>query len=178
MTNYNHIVNMRRSIVTFILLILLSVTISPSSYKMLDVTDSSMEIEGTYKQREEQKRQSLFKQHQNRVMIAIFTVESQNGNPLYMYNEVEDAVGRSQSRKIMVDEVNDLLGYRKYTYCDRWDDSLNVQIFVDYQNIVNPQWDAEMAARKWNGGREGDKKVSTVVYWDKVRAVLGSNLKL
>ena len=106
----------------------------------------------------------------NDIINAIILVES-NNDPL-AFNLREEAAGCLQIRPIMVREVNRLVGYEKYKYEDRWDKEKSIAMFIDYQNKVNPEWDAKIAARKWNGGYYGDLKPSTIPYWYKVKMKL------
>lgn len=101
---------------------------------------------------------------------AIMTVES-NHNEL-AFNASESAAGVLQIRPIMVREVNRLLGYKKYSYRDRWNAEKSIKMFTDFTNATNPEWDFEIAARKWNGGYYGDRKLSTKKYWKNVQKVL------
>lgn len=53
------------------------------------------------------------------IIAALIMVES-SGKAL-AYNSSTDAVGILQIRRIMVDDVNRILGRHIYTYDDRWD---------------------------------------------------------
>lgn len=113
-----------------------------------------------YRQREQDK------EIRKRIAIikAIEWVESRHNT--YAHNKGEDARGVLQIRSIMVKEVNQL-GHL-YTHQDAWDYNKSISMFTKYQNKFNPTWDAELAAKKWNGGREGEKKLSTQEYWERV----------
>lgn len=86
---------------------------------------------------------------------------------IFAYNEIEEAAGILQIRPIMVAEVNQIVGYKKFTLDDRWCKEKSYQMFKIYQDFVNPQYDEILAARFWNGGRSGDKKTATNIYVDK-----------
>lgn len=101
------------------------------------------------------------------ILKAIMQIESR-GN-VNAHNIQEDAVGVLQIRRIMVREINRVLGYQAYTYKDRWDYQKSVEMFTIFQSRYNPTWDAETAARKWNGGGRGMQKQSTVKYWNNVK---------
>lgn len=101
------------------------------------------------------------------IIRKIIMIESKN-NPA-AYNEKEDAVGLFQIRPIMITEVNRLLHTNRFSLEDRWCPKTSKEIFIAYQNIVNPNWDPELAARKWNGGINGDKKETTKEYWYKFK---------
>lgn len=103
--------------------------------------------------------------HKEMVINKIIQIESE-GNP----NAVGDkgsAVGLLQIRPIMIREVNRLLGEQRYTIEDRWCPETSIKIFKDYQDIVNPEWDEELAARKWNGGIRGENNPKTDKYYEK-----------
>jgi hypothetical protein len=102
---------------------------------------------------------------------AVMTIES-NKNPM-AYNVSEKAAGCLQIRPVMLDEINRVIGYNKYSYSDRWDKNKSIQMFIDYQNWRNPNWNFEMAARTWNGGHWGMNKAATKLYW----AMVKSNIK-
>ena len=97
-------------------------------------------------------------------------VESSNGK--FLFNKKENAVGIVQIRPVMVREINRLVGYQKYTLEDRLCVKKSKEMFIDYNNVVNPDWDYELAAKRWNGGILGHKKVSTEKYWEKVMVEL------
>ena len=106
--------------------------------------------------------------HKLNVISAIVTIES-NGDEL-AFNELEDAAGIMQTRPIMVKEINQLLGFEKYNLNDRWDAKISKSLFIDLQDFYNPTWDLEIAARTWNGGKNGMNKSSTLDYFKKVKA--------
>lgn len=103
------------------------------------------------------------------IVESVMYVESRGDAEAY--NETEQAAGVFQIRPIMVREVNRLLGVNRYSLSDRWDTQASTQMFKDYQNIVNPEWDVIMAAKKWNGGINGDKKQSTIAYSKRVERI-------
>lgn len=97
---------------------------------------------------------------------AVIHVESRGD--INAHNVGEDAVGVLQIRPIMVQEVNRVLGFDKYTLIDRWDKQKSIEMFnVIRQNTPNPT--NEKVARNWNGGPNGYKKNSTLKYWQKVK---------
>jgi hypothetical protein len=106
--------------------------------------------------------------HKLNVINSIIAIES-NGNEL-AFNELEDAAGIMQIRPIMVDEINRLLGFKKYNINDRWNAEMSKSLFIDLQDFYNPAWDLEIAARTWNGGLNGMNKPSTVNYFKKIKA--------
>ncbi len=107
------------------------------------------------------------------VIDAIIFVESGDNDNAYC--EPEDAVGCLQIRQTMVDDVNRILKRKKsstrYSYNDRWDRELSIEMFNIYCNYYNLTTAEEMA-RCWNGGPRGYKKRATQVYWNKVELKL------
>lgn len=97
---------------------------------------------------------------------SVVKVESNNG--LYLFNELENAVGVAQIRPIMIKEVNNLLGYDKYSHEQAWDSLTSFNIFKDFQQHFNPEFDLERGSRLWNGGRSGMEKESTLIYYAKI----------
>jgi hypothetical protein len=104
------------------------------------------------------------------LIAAIMHVESRGDERAY--NPKEDACGAIQIRPIMLREVNRLLGYNKYKLSDRWSKKKSIELFTDFQNIANPDWEPEKAARYWNGGYGGMNKKGTIGYWNRVSAKL------
>lgn len=84
------------------------------------------------------------------------------------FNKKEKAIGLLQIRKPMVDEINQNTDF-KLTHKDCWNKEISIKAFIAFQNEFNPEWDLELAARKWNGGRTGEKKRSTVKYYQEVK---------
>jgi len=106
-------------------------------------------------------------EHSKRIIIAAIIHQESNGDPK-AFNKKEQAVGILQIRPIMVEEVNRLIKNNKYSLSDRWNEDKSLAMFIDYNNIVNPNWDPEQAARKWNGGINGMSKPTTLEYWLKL----------
>lgn len=107
---------------------------------------------------------------QTRLIDAIIRVESKG---------VDDAVGDGglavgclQIHKVLVDDVNRIVGYNKYTYSDRLSRIKSVEMFDIYTNHYSKGCSDEVKARRWNGGPKGDKKPATEKYWLKVKAQL------
>ena len=104
---------------------------------------------------------------------AIITVESSDNDSAYC--APEDAVGCLQIRKCMVDDVNRILNRKgstiQYSYDDRWDRSMSVNMFNVYCKHYGLTT-AEEISRCWNGGPRGINKSSTLSYWSKVKTEL------
>lgn len=110
------------------------------------------------------------------LIAAIIHVESRGNDSAVGDNG--KAVGCLQIHPIMVREVNRLLAKydipTTYTLEDRYSRDKSIEMF----NIVSEEYYccedytfmeyAEIVARRWNGGPRGDKKRSTIKYWDKV----------
>jgi hypothetical protein len=105
------------------------------------------------------------------LLIAMMWVESRFDSTAYAKNE--SAVGVLQIRPIMVREVNRLLKKmdkpKRYTLEDRWSLTKSVEMFNVIRDYHHKDSSYETIARCWNGGRRGDKKKSTEVYWQRVQ---------
>ena len=98
------------------------------------------------------------------LVSAIIEVES-GGDPRAVSG---DSVGILQIRPIMVDDVNRILGRRRYTLADRRDPRASIDMFWIYADHYSPGASRETIARRWNGGPTGDRKPHTADYWRKV----------
>ena len=108
---------------------------------------------------------------------AVIYVESRGNDSAVGDNG--KAVGCLQIHPIMVREVNRLLAKydipTTYTLEDRYSREKSIEMF----NIVSEEYYccedytfeeyAEIVARRWNGGPRGDKKRSTIKYWNNVQ---------
>ena len=83
------------------------------------------------------------------------------------------ALGCLQIHKVIVDDVNRIAG-TNFTYNDRLDRGKSIQMFNIYTAHYSPGGNAEIIARRWNGGPKGDSKVATQAYWRKVQRRLSS----
>jgi hypothetical protein len=109
----------------------------------------------------------------DRLLDAIEQVESKG-----VANAIGDngnAVGSFQLWKIYVDEVNRIVGHRRFNYADRYNRAKSRQmarIFLrfwsDWHNI-NDDFDI---CRLHNGGSRGHKKEATIFYAKKVMAAM------
>jgi hypothetical protein len=108
-----------------------------------------------------------FEVHKENVLTKMIQIESE-WNPKAV-GDSGTAIGLLQIRPIMIREVNRLLKEERYSLEDRWDSLKSIEIFHTFQDIVNPDWDEELAARRWNGGIRGEKKMKTNVYWNKYK---------
>jgi hypothetical protein len=106
-----------------------------------------------------------FEQHKQMVLEKIIQIESE-GNPMAVGDNGK-AIGLLQIWPIMIHEVNRLLKEERYSLEDRWDSLKSIEMFITYQEIVNPDWNEELAARRWNGGIRGERNPKTDIYWEK-----------
>tara|TARA_B100000768_G_scaffold174325_1_gene184489 strand:+ start:967 stop:1536 length:570 start_codon:yes stop_codon:yes gene_type:complete len=112
----------------------------------------------------------------NDFVSAVIYIESR-GDSL-AYNTKEKAVGVLQIRPIMLREVNRVLRKNKvpgkYVLQDRYSQEKSIEMFdimaeqVSAEGISQMQF-FEIVARRWNGGRRGDKKKATIKYWERIK---------
>lgn len=106
------------------------------------------------------------------VLLAIIWVESGNDGKGAYNREEPWAVGILQEWPILVRDVNRILGYKKYTYADRKNDTKAIEMFWIYQKYYNPEMNLEKMARIWCGGPEGDHHKQTLSYLQLVKTRL------
>jgi hypothetical protein len=101
------------------------------------------------------------------LLLAIEQVESSGRT-----NAVGDggrAVGCLQIHKIMVDDINRILGRREFFYRDRMDRKKSFIMAGIYLGHYGKGKTREQQARIWNGGPRGHKKQSTLQYAEKIK---------
>lgn len=98
---------------------------------------------------------------------AIAHVES--GNDPNAYNEAERAAGLYQLRPIYVADVNRIVGEKRFTLDDRWNQAKSEAMMLIYWRHYCPGASWEVMARIHNGGPKGHKKPQTKQYWRKVQ---------
>jgi hypothetical protein len=106
-----------------------------------------------------------FEQHKKQVISKLIQIESEGKHDAV--GDRGSAIGVLQIRPIMVKEVNRLIGYKKYHQQDRWDSIKSVEMFIDFQELTNPDWDEELAVRRWNGGIRGENNPKTNYHYQK-----------
>ena len=89
----------------------------------------------------------------------------------------ELAVGILQIRPVMVDEVNRILGYRKYSHYDAADSTKAVEMFFIYQDRYNSKYLPNKAAYLWVAGSNYNRATTTQwkninSYWNRVKTYL------
>ena len=99
------------------------------------------------------------------ILNSIIQIESENNS----IARNGDNIGILQIRPIMVYEINRILGYKKYKLKDRFDPIKSIEMFKIYTNHHTPDWDLELVARRWNGGYNGELKLSTLNYYLKIK---------
>jgi soluble lytic murein transglycosylase-like protein len=84
------------------------------------------------------------------VILAIAQVESRGNAKAVSKNGLY--VGYLQIAQILVRECNRIVGYKKFTYADRYDKQKSIDMFITYQERYNPEGNMEKAIRLWNSG--------------------------
>lgn len=90
------------------------------------------------------------------------------------------AIGCMQIWKTYVDDVNRIVGKKKYNYNDRYNRLKSFEMVAIYLNHYGKFYERktgktatyEILSRIHNGGPNGWKKESTIKYWNKVKKVL------
>jgi len=84
------------------------------------------------------------------VVEAIAQVESEGHPELVSKNGLY--VGYLQISKILVRQINQILGTQAYTYNDRYDKQKSIEMFIIYQEHYNKEGNMEKAIRLWCSG--------------------------
>ena len=111
----------------------------------------------------------------DRLWRAIVQVES-SGNPRAR-NPATDAVGIAQITKTLVDDCNRIVGYKRFSYADRWNVRASREMFDIYLRFWGREYEKEtgnrctdeIRARMWNGGPKGYRLKDTAAYWNLVK---------
>ena len=103
-----------------------------------------------------------------RIANAIAMVET--GINDSAYNPKEKAYGRYQIRKPMLKQYVKETGIH-YTLNNCFDKKISNRIFMWHATKYRPDQISKIS-RCWNGGKQGDKKRSTIAYYQKVFAEL------
>lgn len=104
------------------------------------------------------------------IMDAIEQVESRGNTKAVSSNG--KWVGCMQISEILVREVNNIIGQKKYTYADRYSREKSREMFIIYQERYNKEGNMEKAIRLWNSGdlKCMQRKASTEGYYRRVMA--------
>lgn len=105
----------------------------------------------------------------DRLIPALISVES-SGNDSAVGDNGK-AIGCLQIWPVVVEDVNRISG-KGYTLKSRLNRQASVSMARIYLKHYAKGKTIEQAARIWNGGPSGDKKASTVKYWEKVKKEL------
>ena len=120
-------------------------------------------------------------------LVAMFSIVSINAQDLKFWNPVIEAIAKVESdrnpkavspsgayigylqiSKTVVDDVNEYLGKKVYTYKDRFDIEKSKEMFVYIQRRYNPEKNVEKAIRIWQGGCGGWKRKAALAYYKRV----------
>lgn len=104
------------------------------------------------------------------LLAALILVES-GGNP----NAVGDhgrSIGVLQISRTVVRDVNQHTGSHYRWPADCYNHETSIAICSVYLDLYAKGKSLEAQARVWNGGPSGDKRASTVGYWQRVRKEL------
>jgi hypothetical protein len=101
---------------------------------------------------------------------AICQVES--GGNAFGVNRREDAIGIAQIRRMYVDDCNRIVGYKRWSYTDRYCPQKSREMFDCYVRYYAPKGTLQDWARIHNGGPNGARKSATLGYWQKIRREL------
>jgi len=115
----------------------------------------------------------------HKLIISLLPILSQvesNNNPDAV-GDFGKAIGVLQIHKIVVDDVNRILGGPTFNYISRYDASCSRHIATNYLIYYGKAYEvktgkkvtAEVLARIWNGGPLGWQKKSTLKYWEKCK---------
>jgi hypothetical protein len=92
----------------------------------------------------------------------LIAVES-NGNPR-AFNAKEQAIGILQIRPIMVEDVNRILGEKKYEHSDAWEPKASVEMATIYLEHYGSRLGGEPSIRDygllWCAGPDGPKQAT------------------
>ena len=123
------------------------------------------------------------------VMIIAFFLHAEAKSKVFFWNTLIDAISWTESRgkesavsscgryvghlqisKILVRQCNRIVGYKKYSYEDRYKRDKSNQMFIDFQEHYNPERSIEKAIRLWNSGDLNcmNKKRVTDSYYNRV----------
>lgn len=102
------------------------------------------------------------------VIEAIEQVESEGRTNAVSRNK--KWVGCLQISEVLVRQCNQIVGYEKYSYNDRYSREKSHEMFIVYQEYFNKEGNMEKAIRLWNSGdlRCMTRKSRTESYYRRV----------
>lgn len=96
------------------------------------------------------------------VLDSIIEIESGNKNIAGLTGDV----GVLQITKIFVDDVNRILGYKKFKYVDRWNKNKSIDMYYIVQRYYNPTYDFKIACYVHHRATSGKENLK---YFNKVK---------
>ena len=106
----------------------------------------------------------------NKIIDYLVLIESE-GDPKKIGDNGK-AIGILQIHPIMVKDVNQIIGMKKYKLSDRLCPIKSRQMARIYlTHYTNKNWSVEKISRCWNGGPNGYKKYATIKYGKKFLSV-------
>lgn len=116
-------------------------------------------------------------------MLYAACCQVESGNNHQVVGDNGRAVGIVQIWQVVVDDVNKIIGYKKYNYHDRRSPAKCREMFTIYlshygevyQERTGRKPTIEVYAKIWNGGPNGYQRTKTVNYWQKVKKELDNS---
>lgn len=102
--------------------------------------------------------------------LIIGTIESSFNNKAL--NRPENAAGIFQIRKIMLVEVNRILGKTIYFDSCRFNARKSIEMFLIVQRAYNPSANFKTACKLWNGGSINCQDSVITNYWNKAKLTM------
>jgi hypothetical protein len=98
-------------------------------------------------------------------LLIIGTIESHFNDKAL--NMPENAAGIFQIRKIMLSEVNRILGKKVYSDSCRFNARKSIEMFLIIQRTHNPSANFKTACKLWNAGKINCPDSTITNYWNK-----------
>lgn len=110
----------------------------------------------------------------NLLQFIMILIQVESGFDPNAVGDGGKAIGVLQIHPVMVDDINRIVGYKKFTYKDRKIPSKSIQMAVIYfRHYERDLQDFEALSRAWNGGPSWRKKRhKTDAYADKVMELI------
>jgi hypothetical protein len=103
--------------------------------------------------------------NKNDIINTLIFIESTYNNNAYVSST--GAAGPLQIRPILLNDINRIVGYNKYSLDDRFNRKKSIEMFNIYINYYELNT-VHKISRCWYGGPNGYKNNNTLVYWKKV----------
>lgn len=121
-----------------------------------------------------QKQKMIQINHYSKFVFSLCFVESSNNAKAF--NKKEQARGMFQIRPIMLEDVNNILGYNKYTIKDCFDVQKSYEMFtifiIHYKTYYEKQGfkiSYKDIACMWNSGPGRFRDGHSEIYWNKIK---------